>query len=263
MPNIISSNIINALTGVSSVMCFEVRALGVCLAASGERAGVRGCALSWPGASPAFRLRLEQVERRGRRSEERSGRAGLPHAKAIIEHARKCARSRVGQLHLLMLVLLLMLLWRRVALVVAVLRESGTADLRVATRLVVRAERRCHIPRGLRRDGEPRLFERHRARYVAFLLDSVAALWHHAQHGTVPVRARLNFNALDKVLPRERRGVHDKPPLNPDAAAGGCAHAVRVVRFGVQQFRHKAVGVRWWRRHVRAPCLVHVAVLYW
>lgn len=248
-------------------MCLEVRALGVRLAASSERAGVCGRALPRPGSSPALRLGLEQVERRGRRSEKRARGTRLHHTEAIIEHTPVCARSRVGQRYLLMLVLLRQ---RRVARVVAVLRESCAADLRVTTRLVVRAERRRHVPRCLRRDGEPRLVKGHCAWHVALLFDPLAALWHHAQHGTVAVRAWLNFDTLDEVLPRERSRVHHEPALNPDTAAGagagagcaGCAHAVRVVRFGVQQFRHKAVGVWWWRWHVRAPCLVHVAVLH-
>lgn len=99
----------SVLTGVSTVMRFEVRALGVCLAASSEGAGVCGRALPRPGAPPALRFGLEQVEWGGRGGEERARRTGLHHAEALIEQARERARSRVAQRHRLMQVLLLML----------------------------------------------------------------------------------------------------------------------------------------------------------
>lgn len=167
------------LTGMSSVMCFEMGALGVCLAAAGERAGVCGGAFPGPGASSPFGLGLQQLEGRGRRCEQCAVCLAPVQAEAVFkwnELLLLLLRLCVGRWHALRVSRLVIALWKH-----------AVAQPRLAVSPVVRAERWGHAAGRLRGNGQPGLFKGHHAGRVALLLDSPAALGHHAHNWPIAI----------------------------------------------------------------------------
>ena len=231
-------------------MGLQVRALGVRFPAARERAGVRRGPLPRPGAATPLGLRVEQLQRGGRRGEHHPLAARLHALQTLVVHTERVLLVR--QMHLrgcrgVVRVRVLVRVRRRGVILVRVALQGGVAHWRLALRaslLAGGAERRRHAVGGARGDGDARLLEGQHARHVPLLLDLGAALRRHAHDGTVAVHVGLHFDVVHNVLmvSGELRHVTVKPALPR-------RRAVAVLPVGgPQQLGHEAGGVRRRRR---------------